>query len=571
MRKLTYLFCLCSFVFLSRANAGDDPAMLCYSVMPNAFFNEQATQVAKLYDGFFYTIGSWDEGVKAHLGIGDATPAQTDWKHRTRENLVHLTRAGVTENLLGVSFSDSAPWPSSQTLLSPAYTTKMEHHFASIGKSAKELGFRGVSIDVEYPFPRYCLEHEIYGYENYTADDLIRAASNQGRAVMSALLNEFPEAVIMILPGDLWGQTLERSFVNAMIEEMAVRDAPGGCHMGAERSYCLLDPVSLVAIPRVADCVAPVLLSKRSADYWKRRCTVAPGVWPLHKVETTRKDYPIRSWTEELNELRQQMGILRKASKRYIWSFSISPVWYVHTPEIENRYGLPPQSFDGVQEVIPGWQDILSKRDEVCTDPMLLQLMEALYRFDREEIDAVQLCESFGTPGDWLVLGLLGNPFTTPRFAACDAFKFLMRPDLPFHGRDGVVRWFPYPNREPLGSVRAKAAFDWRRTDDSSAHFVSWVSATEELHGFLNIGWDDGVIVNLENKEILNRAEYPEKGHGLLFRDRFNFEETIPIHIPAGKSLLAVTSINSHGSWGFNIRFTDALGYPLEGIHFSLN
>jgi hypothetical protein len=567
--KILKMFFLLPVIMFNLAQARDIPRTIAYSAQPNSYFNDHAADVAKILDGFFFVSGSWDESVVANLGLEDGPPAVNDWKEKVRDNLIHLRQTGVTENSLGVSFSDSAPWPSAETLLSEEYCSKFSKHFAAIGRAAKELGFIGVSIDVEYPYPRYQLDHKIYTYEGYTAEDLLAAAARQGRAAMTALLEEFPEAVIFLLPGDLWGRSIERAFVFAMLDVMAERDAPGGLHLAFERSYCLLDPVSQVAIPRVGDCAAEHLVEGKALDYWKRRCTVAPGVWPLHQVETGGLDYPKRPWSEELAELRQQMRTLRTVAKKYIWTFSGHPAWYPYSSELVSQYGLPKQDFEGAEEAITGWHDILSEK-KPTDDPKLLKLIGEVEKFDRGEIDAAKLCTRFGTPGEWAMLGPLGNPFAGAAFSAPTAALPPIRFDRPIAGRDGAVRWFPFRNLDPLGSVHLRAALEWLRTDDCSAQLVTWITSKEETHGFLNMGWDDGVEVRLGGEVVFDRREYEKGGHGLLYLDRYDFEERVPVTIPKGSTRLAVTSINSHGGWGVNIRLTDAEGFPLEGVKFNL-
>lgn len=570
MRRLVYVVAACCTALEAYAAQTDPGArMLAYSAQPTAYFNQRAAEVAKIYDGFFFTIGSWDGGIATHLGLGpDLSPA-SDWKDKVRENLVHLREAGVTENLLGVHFGETEAWPSPQTLLSETFTEKFTRHFAALGREAKELGFRGVSIDVEYPYPRYRLDHEIYTYDGYTAEDLLAAASRQGRAVMSALLDEFPDAVVFVLPGALWVSPIARLFQLAMLQVMAERDAPGGFHLGSERSYCLLDPVSQVAIPREGDlAVAALVHDRRVLDYWERRCTVAPGVWPLHMVETEGPGYPVRPWSEELAELRLQMAILRAVTKRYVWSYSGQPVWYRHTQEIEQQFGLTKQTFDGADEAIAGWHAVLTDSGPIG-DPRIARLIRCVRAFDRGALDAAALCGRFGTPGEWLMLGPLSNPFVEPAFAAPSAIHWPIRRDLPVLGRDGVVRWFAFKNYEPLGSVRLRAVLDSYKTDNASMHLVSFVRAKKAVNGFLWVGWDDGVAVWLNDTPVIDRLAYPERGHGILFRDRYNFEEKVPIFIPKGTSRLTVTSINAKGNWGVNLRLADEDGYPLKGVSFA--
>jgi hypothetical protein len=544
------------------------PKMLAYSAAPNAYFNDFAPEVAKIYDGFFFVAGSWDETAPAQLGLDGG--AETPWKTMLRQNIAKLNAAGVTENLLDVYFSESGTWPSPDTLLKPDYRDLMAKRFGAIAKEAHALGFRGLCVDVEYPYKRYSLDNPIYTYEGYTAEDLVRAAHEQGRAITNAMLDAFPEAVIMVLPGSLWCRALAREIQLAMLEVMAERDAPGGLHLGLERSYGLQDPVSQVAIPREGDCEVRALVhDAKMLDYWKRRCTVAPGVWPLHMLETGGGDYPVRPWTEEMAELRQQMEILRGIAKRYVWSYSGHAVWHPYEPGVLQQYGLDAASFDGARDVVAEWHRILADKT-VTTDANLVPLIKAVHAFDRNWGDTPNLCARLGTPADWLLLGPLANPFTKPAYSAPNAWRGPLRLDTPVPGRDGSVFWRVFHNYSPIGTVRLGAAFDWFKTDEASAQLVTDIAAPARTDAVLNMGWDDGAIVYLNGEIVFDRRAYPESGHGMLFKDRNNFEETVPITLPAGRSRLAVVSINLRGVWGVNVRITDACGWPIEGIRFEL-
>ncbi len=553
---------------LAYGQANETPRIIAYSAQPNEYFNAEASEVAKLYDGFYFVVGDWDTGVATHLGLPSQPPA-SDWRDRVAANIQHLRAAGATENLLGVHFDGNGAWPSPDTLLDPAFLHKMAVHFGALGSAAKELGFRGVSIDLEYPYPRYGVDHEIYTYDGYSVEDLLAAAVAQGRAAASALLDAYTEAVVFALPGELHARPIARAFQTAFLDVMAERDAPGGFHLGYERSYCLYEPASQVAIPREADCIAPQLLKPATLAYWIERCTVAPGVWPLHMVETGGKDYPVRPWKEELAELAQQMSTLRTVAKRYIWSYSGQPVWYRHTPDLETKYGLKKQAFEGVDEAIPGWHAILTSKAPV-TEPRLKSLVAAVSRFDAGKLTPQALCDRFGTPGEWWLLGPLGNPRIAPQFAAPAAALAEVRSEDLFHGRDGAVAWRRIAPLTPLGTVSLKQPFDWRATDDMSVHLVATVRASGNTEGYLWVNWDDGIIVRLDDAVVFDRSDYPEKGHGLLYRDRFLFEEKVPVTLAKGETRLAVTCINAKGSVGFNLRFADAEGYPLPDLSFSL-
>lgn len=544
-----------------------NPKMIAYSAPPNAYFDDHAQEAAKLYDGFFFVAGSWDNGVRDNLGVpGEAQPA-SDWRTRVTSNVQHLRAAGATENLLGVYFDENGEWPSAATLLNPEYIAKMSRCFGALGQAAKEMQFRGVSIDLEYPYKRYRLDHPSYTYDSYSADDLMTAAAAQGRAAMIALLDAFPEVVIWTLPGELGGSEIGGAFFHSMLQVMAERDAPGGLHLGYERSYCLLDPASQVAIPRVGDCMAEIALAPKTLAYWKKRCSVAPGVWPLHQVETGGPNYPKRPWAEELKELRQQMSTLRATAKRYTWSYSGQPVWCLASAEIAAKYGIS-QTFEGADEAVRGWHQILQDRT-APTDPRLSKLTEIVAAYDRGEFDGKEFCARFGAPPDWKILGFLDNPNTRKAFTAPGAWKttdFLQ----PVQGRDGAVHWFTFQNREPLGNIRLRPAFGDRATDYCSVHLVCTVSAAKETPCYLWLNWDDGAVVRLNDQVVIDQSNYPERGHGLLFQDRFLFEAHVPIVIPAGTNRLSVTSYNAFGNWGLNLRIADENAFPVEGLRFGV-
>ncbi|MCX5771411.1 MAG: hypothetical protein NTZ09_14245 [Candidatus Hydrogenedentes bacterium] len=107
---------------LAAAAAETGPKMLAYSATPNAYFDDHAADAARLYDGFFFVVGSWDEGVTHCLGVGDLPPSDPSWRDKVESNIAKLREAGAAESLLGVSFGDSEPWPSPETLLSADFT-----------------------------------------------------------------------------------------------------------------------------------------------------------------------------------------------------------------------------------------------------------------------------------------------------------------------------------------------------------------------------------------------------------------------------------------------------------------
>jgi hypothetical protein len=227
-----------------------DPKTICFSTAPNAYLTDHAAEIKKSYDGFFFNGGSWEDAAKRFVGADGSKPEAQAWMDEARRNLAALRRVGVAENFLTILYPGEGEWPTPERLLSSDYTKHKAEQYAAIGLTARRLGFRGVCIDIEYPYPRYDLNNPIYRYENYTVEQLTKAARAQGRAVMRALLDAFPEAVVILLPGGLRDRVIPTEYQLGMLETIAERDAPGGFHLGTEFSYYVRDDVTSLATTR---------------------------------------------------------------------------------------------------------------------------------------------------------------------------------------------------------------------------------------------------------------------------------------------------------------------------------
>ena len=74
----------------------------------------------------------------------------------------------------------------------------------------------------------------------------------------------------------------------------------------------------------------------------------------------------------------------------------------------------------------------------------------------------------------------------------------------------------------------------------------------------------------LGDKIVFDERNYPKRGKGMLFNDRYQFEKRVPITIEKGKTRLSVVSINSHGNWLFSLRITDENDLPFGDVQFRL-
>jgi hypothetical protein len=547
--------------------AAAGPAMIGYHMFPNGYVDDHAAEIRKIYDGFFYSVGTWEN---ARARFEGASPKDAEWMEKTRRNIAALRKAGATENFLTVAFGDSAAWPSPETLLSKEYTETMVAEYAALARTARTLGFRGLCIDVEYPFPRYEPGNAIYTYKGYTAADLLSAARTQGRAILAAVLKEFPDAVIWSLPGQFRGRPIVREFSLGMLESMAQANAPGGFHQGTEFTYSLNDAVTHLATTRLEDVAMQTLVSGKTLAYWRARGTMAPGVWPLHMVETGGKDYPLQPWKAEMAELTGQMEVLRAASKRYVWSFTSNPAWYLWTPDLEAKYGLKKQDLKRDDIELASWHKLLASR-KAAVPEKLKPLYEAMRAYDRGQLSAEALCSRFGAPARWWVLGYTGHVLKMPQFTAEEALEDpAVDTRKIYNGRDSGIRWFAWDNFTPIGMVNPRQTFLYRNTDAAGAHFRTYVEVPTARQAVLQLGWDDVVTVRVNGKVVFDTRHSDHPVKGAQYRDRFLFEKTLPVALAAGANRLEISTFNSHGAWVFATRITAGDGIPFPDLKFTL-
>lgn len=558
---------------MSALSAAVIPAMLWYCVSPNAYFNDHAAELKGRYDGYFFVLWSWDTGVASILGADGNAPTNPDWWPLATRNVAALRAHGITENFAAVTFGSNEEWPSAQLLRSEEWTAKMRGRFETLGRATKAAGFKGVSLDMEYPYQRYALDARVYKYEDYTPGDLVAGAFRQGQATAGGLLDGFPEAIVFVLPGGLRGYPIGERFMLGMLDEMARRNAPGGMHLATEWSYKLVDPVTQAAIARLEDAAMEDLVSPATLRYWRERCSMAPGVWPMRMVEDVNPRYVKRPWAEELADLREQHAILLAASKRYLWTYGGAQMWLTPDSARDAEYHLGGPNFPDAAAATAGWHDILRDRTPYdalpAADPRMVRLIQADRAFNRGELDGDGLCDAFGTPGRWWVLGVLADPHLAPARTAREALTEPIQTVTPYWGRDGWVRWFTWPAHHPTGVVDLNRAFGYMDTDSASAYCATWVQTDRPVDVWLNVGWADGLTVQVGDSVVFREDTFPPPRHYLWVGDRFQFERRIPVHLAAGATRIVCTPMNMRSSFLYTFRVTDADGYPIEGVRFA--
>jgi len=183
---------------------------------------------------------------------------------------------GIDSNFVKVAFYEELPdW------FDDAAWAKVTENFRQGARFAKMGGCAGLAIDTEYIAYQYDPNWE--GYQNSPHDlPAMKAKVHERmRAVTAAMLQEFPNMVLLTLPeGMLCYGELYTDLFAGMLKGMADANASGGLHVMTEGTYHMLDAGSLAAYPGQVNAIIAKYPSPL-VNYWYKRCSVAMGVWPL--------------------------------------------------------------------------------------------------------------------------------------------------------------------------------------------------------------------------------------------------------------------------------------------------
>ena len=275
-------------------------------------------------------------------------------------------RHGITENSIKVAYYRRVPdWFDDEAWAQAA------ENFRQCAIFARDAGFRGVTIDIEYIKEMYNLTWSGYdstGYTRRSDEEMLAAAERRGYQIMSAMVTEFPEMVNWHLPESAhYYGPLAGAHVLGMICALAERDAPGGFHISTEDTYKMVAPRSIVHYTASLGSEMREFLGRGSTqypgvdllDYWDRRGSINLGLWPLGYCRKVRDEHGrVLGWTgrEEtfhgalvgasadksanytVRRFREQLGTVVAIGEPYYWIYCQGQVFWQMTPEEMVRF-----------------------------------------------------------------------------------------------------------------------------------------------------------------------------------------------------------------------------------------
>jgi hypothetical protein len=552
-----------------------------YVTIPPLYLIDRAEDFAEMgIDGFFVNrvMGGWESDIWAlpSRWVPDALDAPEGRIVGESNPLLQLCKrmnersneAGIRYNSISLAYHKPLPdW------FDDAAWSDIVENFRQAAIFARMGGFAGVTLDVEYIAQIYALDYEAYLVPGYPRDRLRDQARLRGRELAAAMIAEFPEMVNWHLPTSIehYGPLANDHFIG-MVEALAAVDAPGGMHISSEMTYQMTGPTSIVnymagITPRIQDSLR-VISDDRTLDYWNRRCTVSPGLWPLGYYrpmtdetgaligyagkKETFGDSLVGSMADKTENhsalmFRNQYATARLGAKQFMWIYSHGPTLWQMAPEEMVRYNG--NRYDTLATISNLDEYVATLRDRPIIAPGPLQ-------DDAIAARSGQLPQHLvGYPDAWWHIG----PFPMPSGTFADEYGPETGVDLSETlGILGTKQTWQRVNANIRGGINLMTTLGGQ--DSVFAYSAVWAETNEARAWNLSIGRNDFAAVYINSEEVYHRESDLSVEAGT---------DVVPVHLPAGRSEILVKTGNTRGAgWGFMLRFINLDGTAAEGIRY---
>lgn len=324
------------------------PRTLLFSPMNVNYLRDTAREwAARGLRGFLFdgVMASWPSDVWAVDGDPKSRGEDDALLREVKACNEECRRHGVDSNFVKVAFYDELPdW------FDDAAWTKLTENFGQGARFARMSGCVGVAIDTEYVAQQYDPGWEGYKRNPRDLKEMKVRIRERWQTVVTAMLKAYPDMVLMTLPeGMLYYGSLYMDLFTGMLQACAEAKAPGGFHVMTEGTYHMTSAAALAKYPAKVTSMIEEECPKPLASYWRRRCTVVMGAWPLgYYREITDADGKFLGWAGKkevfgdkiigsyadksewypLPEFKEQMAGLNTFCPRYNWIYGHGDVFW---------------------------------------------------------------------------------------------------------------------------------------------------------------------------------------------------------------------------------------------------
>jgi len=543
------------------------PDTLLFSPITPEYLKDTAAEwKATGFDGFLLAgvMRNWADDIWAADGDGTTRGENDQTFKRIKRCNDECRKHGITENFIKVAFYSHVPlWTDD------AAWEKFDENFRQAARFARMTGCKGIALDIEYVGEQYDLDWREYDYKGYTKDELRSAAVKRGRELVKAMLQSYPDMVFLTLPEGInyYGPLATDLFVG-MVRGMAESDAPGGVHLLTERSYKTVNTLSLIHYTQSLDSRILDNLDESTARYWKEKCSIILGGWPLGyyrdildengerigysgKVEKFGDkivgSYADKSSNYSPEDFRNQYAGMLLAGKRYCWIYGHGATWW-HFTEADVKYGNVGNSTLPVDERLDDFKSVLREKW------MSSDRMKEISRMVREG-RSDEFLQLLNFVKEFKIIGPFGRRnfgnFGTV-FPPEEEIDF----DTDYAGSTSRVRW-------QSASVDATGYLDFLEhlspTDWVCAYACCKVVSPKTGPAQIRLGTNDTATVWLNGRKILSKNSE---------RTAAPDSDIISVRLEKGKNTVLIKVCNTEYNWGLFLRITDDWGDSLKGLTF---
>jgi hypothetical protein len=562
------------------------PKTILYSVSPDVLAAD-AESWAKLGFGAFFVTGvasEWSTDVWAADGE-PWTIGRSDKTWQTLRRANERCKALGAETFLTMAFSHTFDW------FDDLAWQKIENNFRQFGLFAKSSGCTGVAIDVEYIGEQYHFDWAGYDYVGYTRADLVAKVRARAAQIARAIYDVFPEAPLLSFPESGFG--LGSWLHAAWVEEAARRNAPGGVHLCTEFTYRDPNIRYMFAHAWLCDRVIEQVLSERGKAYWRKKCSIAEGLWPFG-VDSDG-ELGAHGLAPSPDEFRQAFAASLMVGSRYNWIYA--------GDAFDPMLGRSNQGYPG-QPPVADYLPVLRER-KIATNPKYVRLAQELRRLDTRDYGpdlGLELVPALTGPREALELDIMpagvfsrspnatvrealwqiaprlrsGEPVDLPAIFPVQAHWMLIGPFGNTDGRGfdavyppekgislgaeaegvgGKVRWTEY--RGKPGGLMVDLAKVFTPSEQVCAYALCYVHADRACNVQVRVSGNDTWKLWVGGK-LVRACSDP----GRIYLDR----EVLPVSLPAGTTPILLKVCNDLRDWGFVLRLTDTAGKPMPGL-----
>ena len=555
------------------------------------------------FDGFL--LGGMMSNQASDVWAADGEPAtigESDSTFQAARRANSACRsAGITRNFLLTSFSGQLPdwWDDTAW-------AKIHENFRQAARFARAAGFAGICIDSEYVGEQYHYQWPGYKYDHYTVAGLRRMARARMSQMAAAMYDEWPGMEFFLVHAD--DAPIAFEVLAGWIEEAARRSAPAGLHVGTESTYDTCNAAYILAHTIDRSRMVEQRLTPRARKYWRERCGLSPGGWPL-RMDSDFDGVAFKRARLTVNQFRAMMAGLNMASAKYTWIFPAGPSWWQASEDEVKRYGISSSAALPPVHHLEEYQRIARTPEQVAS-PAMKRASKAARAMSISDPDA--LISSLGLRAIWTMqqpgnqmaralipAGYRGLDWTARQVARIAGEEDLgLRPDVakilrfvrnfsiigpfsnerwqghnraypPEHARDlnatydgiaGPVRWQQVT--VPDGQAYLDFTQIFKPKDWTVAYALCCVHSRTRRNAQIRLGTNDAMKLWF-NGRLVAEWQHPN-GRWAVVDD-----EVVPVTLPAGWSTILVKVPQTTGNWGMYLRISRPDGAPLKGINIS--